>query len=260
MRILKSRSANAYILYDADALCGPVTPELFTKTFWDREDAITGEAPGRGASLFLTPGDHACGTPPEAGWVLRPYKRGGLIAHLSERRYIWTSYLRTRARREFKLTAYLHAQGLAVPQPVGACIWRHGLTYEAALITVRLPDAMTLEACLTTSDDVSYIILRAIGRLIRQAHDIGLDHVDLNARNIMVDAQGKPWLIDLDRCRLHRHGQHWQKRNIERLERSLTRFFPYRAAAVMHEIRQGYRQATRPPSGMLPEKPPRLTE
>lgn len=206
------------------------------------QHAVTGQAPGRGASLFLDPGAHACGEPPEGGWVLRPYKRGGLIAHLSERRYVWTSYFRTRARREFKLNAYLREKGLAVPEPVGACIWRHGVTYEAAFITVRLPGTQTLADCLEASDDVSYVSLRAVGRLIRQAHDLGLDHVDLNARNLLIDPAGKPWLIDLDRCRLRTRGHHWQTRNMERLERSLTRFFPSRAAALMHEIRQGYRQ------------------
>ena len=242
MRILEFQSANAHILYDATALCGPVTPELFTQEFWRNRRAVLGEALGRGTSIFFNPGEYACHSPNE-GWALRSYRRGGLAAKISKRRYIWRGDAYTRAAREFRLTMALYDKGLSVPQPVGACVWRTGFLCEAALITVRIPGAMTLADCIANTDDLSYTSLRALGELIRSAHDIGLDHVDMNARNLLLDAQGKPWIIDLDRCRIRQgHGHHWQTRNLERLERSLTRFAPSRATGLMHEIRQGYRQ------------------
>ncbi|MGM0648706.1 MAG: lipopolysaccharide kinase InaA family protein, partial [Bacteroidota bacterium] len=64
-----------------------------------------------------------------------------------------------------------------------------------------------------------------------------LDHVDLNARNILIDPQHKPWLIDLDRCRLRRPGG-WQNANLNRLERSLHKFNP---SVSVTPVLKGYR-------------------
>lgn len=188
---------------------------------------MLGEAPGRGASLFLdVDGKH---------WVLRPYRRGGLIARLSRARYLWTGLERSRAFHEMRLTAELYARGLAVPRPVAAGVTRHGLTYEAALITERIPGARTL-AELLQEDEADETLLREVGATIRRFHDVGLDHVDLNARNLLVDANRQVWLIDLDRCRLRREGR-WQRANLERLGRSLEKLD---AESALHLIYQGY--------------------
>ncbi|ERS81894.1 hypothetical protein Q671_03290 [Halomonas sp. PBN3] len=167
--------------------------------------------------------------------MLRPYRRGGLVARLSERRYLWTGLERTRAFRELRLTAELLDQGLPVPRPVAAGVTRHGLTYEATLITVRLPGARAL-ASLLKNGQADDALLQRVGATIRRFHDAGLDHVDLNVRNLLVDDGGKVWLIDLDRCRLRPHGA-WKARNLERLGRSLEKFG---AAEAMEAIQLGY--------------------
>ncbi len=155
------------------------------------------------------------------------------MARFCESRYVWTGAERSRAFRELRLTAHLHEQGLPVPRPIGACVWRHGLAYEAALITVRLPGARTLAESLAQADNA---LLERIGATVRRFHDAGLDHVDLNARNLLIDADDCPWMIDLDRCRLRRPGA-WREANLERLERSLAKFG---AAQAMTAIRRGY--------------------
>ena len=87
MRLAALRQKNGLILHDADSLCdAPGThqmdPALFTTEYWREQGLIVGEAPGRGSSLFLQ------ATPTEQ-WVLRPYRRGGMAAKLSEKRYLW---------------------------------------------------------------------------------------------------------------------------------------------------------------------------
>ena len=239
MGLATYRAGKVFILYDAARLCDaaaevPPGPQLVDPGHWRSQGRVTGEAPGRGASLFLDAG---------AGrqWVLRPYRRGGLIARLSAARYLWPGLEQTRAFRELRLTADLHRRGLPVPTPVAAAVTRHGLTYEAALITERIPGARALASRLetdTTDDD----LLRRAGTTIRRFHDAGLDHVDLNARNLLVDEEGKVWLIDLDRCRLRPRGS-WQAANLARLERSLVKFG---AADAMAPIRRGYEDASSP--------------
>ena len=185
-------------------------PALFTTEYWREQGLIVGEAPGRGSSLFLQ------ATPTEQ-WVLRPYRR-------------------TRAFQELRLTAALFEQGLPVPRPVAGCVTRYGLTYEAALITVRITGAKAL-AELLVNDQADEALLHRVGVMIRHFHQTGLDHVDLNARNILIDSTGTPWLIDLDRCRLRAEGK-WQEGNLDRLERSVNKFTE---APLMPVIYHGYR-------------------
>ena len=232
MHLATCRTGKVFILYDADSVCDAnltpqITPQLFTPAHWREQGRVVGEAPGRGSSLFLDAGT--------AQWVLRPYRRGGLVARLARQRYLWMGLERTRAFRELRLTAELYARGLPVPRPVAAAITRHGLAYEAALITVRIRGARSLADRLIegiASDE----LLEAVGRTIRRFHDNGLDHVDLNARNLLVDAQEQVWLIDLDRCRLRTPGS-WQEANLRRLDRSLAKFGAGEAGAT---IRRGY--------------------
>lgn len=236
MRLATFRTGKVSILYDADSLCDagpvpqtgpPIPPQAFDPDHWRREGRVVGEAPGRGASLFLDAGREQ--------WVLRPYRRGGLIARISTSRYLWTGLERTRAFRELCLTAELYSRGLPVPRPVAAAVTRHGVTYEAALITVRLPGARALATRLSGEANHEPL-LETVGATVRRFHDAGLDHVDLNARNLLVDERDRVWLIDLDRCRLRAPGA-WQATNLERLQRSLVKFD---AAAAMAAIRRGY--------------------
>jgi len=238
-----------------------MTPDWFMPSFWREHDAVTGEAPGRGASLFLDvcrlpaelQPDNTTATPARR-WALRPYRRGGLIAKLASQRYLYTGLERTRAFAELRLTERLYRQGLPVPEPVGACVWRHGLTYEAALITVLIPgarafadDLIALEAQhLPDGAELPEALLRlfdATGHAIRAVHDAGLEHVDLNARNLLIDESERVYVIDLDRCQLHAEAPtdaRWRESNLSRLGRSLARFTPTHHAACLARIRSAY--------------------
>lgn len=232
MRLATCRTGKSVILYDAHSVCDAnsapqLGPALLDPDAWRRLGRVLGEAPGRGASLFLDAGN--------AEWVLRRYRRGGLVARLSKRRYLWSGLERTRAFREFHLTTRLYAQGLPVPRPVAAGVRRHGLTYEAALLTERIPGARALAERLLAGEGDDDLLHR-VGATIRRFHDAGLDHVDLNARNLLVDAQGQVWLIDFDRCRLRRPGR-WRERNLDRLARSLAKL---EALPAMTPLRRGY--------------------
>jgi 3-deoxy-D-manno-octulosonic acid kinase len=234
MRLAALRQGNNLILHDADSLCDAATshqpdPALFSAEYWRSRDLVVGEAPGRGSSLFLQ-------ASPEEQWVLRPYRRGGLVAKLSQKRYFWLGAERTRGFQEMRLTANLFEQCLPVPRPIATCVVRHGLSYEAALITQRITGAKAL-AELIVSHLADEALLQRVGAMIRRFHRAKLDHVDLNARNILVDANGTPWLIDLDRCRLRQPGK-WQSANLERLERSIHKFD---SSLSISSILQGYR-------------------
>ncbi|MCM2129326.1 3-deoxy-D-manno-octulosonic acid kinase [Larsenimonas rhizosphaerae] len=229
MRLQISRKANTAILYDAER-APQIEPDWFMPEWWENQQAITGRAPGRGESLFLSREDQQ--------WVLRPYRRGGLIGRVVREHYVWTRLEATRAFRECRLTARLQQAGLPVPAPVGACVWRHGLTYRAALLTVRISGAHALATCLEEGR-ADHALLHDVGRMIRRFHDHGLDHVDLNARNILIDEAHTPWLIDLDRCQL-RAGERFKARNLERLSRSFEKFAGTHSQRLYTALLHGY--------------------
>jgi 3-deoxy-D-manno-octulosonic acid kinase len=63
---------------------------------------------------------------------------------------------------------------------------------------------------------------QVIGETLREFHDHGVDHSDLNVRNILIDDDGCVFLIDFDKGRLRGPGS-WKAANLNRLQRSLRK-------------------------------------
>lgn len=166
---------------------------------------------GRGRVAFVELG--------EQQWAVRRYRRGGWLGRLVEDRYLWTGAERSRAFSEWRMLARLYAAGLPVPRPVAAGWRRHGLFYTAELVTLRIPGAAPLSARLAEGAEVDW---RAIGRTLADFHALGACHADLNAHNILLDEDGRAWLLDFDRGGFRAPGR-WQQQNLARLERSLRK-------------------------------------
>ncbi len=210
----KRTSDGQYLLHETGSTAG-ASPEWFEPAHWQALGAVTGQAPGRGQTLFLDT---------EAGpLVLRHYLRGGLMARLSRDRYLWLRAERTRSVRELRLMAALFDQGLPVPRPVAARAWRHGLTGSADILLRFLPGTRTLADLLSEAPLASGTWAQ-VGACIARFHQAGLDHADLNARNILIHPEQGVYLIDFDNSRLRPPAQTWQSANLERLLRSLNKF------------------------------------
>jgi tRNA A-37 threonylcarbamoyl transferase component Bud32 len=83
---------------------------------------------------------------------------------------------------------------------------------------------------------------RAIGSAIARLHAAGVDHADLNAHNILLDAGQGVSIVDFDRGRI-RTGGAWQQGNLRRLRRSLAKISrglpPLRITAQSWDALQG---------------------
>lgn len=213
------------ILCDA-AIARQVAPEWFDPAHWgDRAQAVG--SGGRGGAWFVEgPFGHA---------VLRRYLRGGLVARFNRDLHLWRGTERVRSFAEFRLARELRGEGVPVPAPVAACYLRQGPAYRAAILVERLCDVASL-ADLAKADDGS-APWEAAGELIARCHRGGLDHVDLNAHNILFGADGRGWVIDLDRCRRRLPETGWRSRNLARLERSLLKI---RGARPEAEVRADF--------------------
>ncbi|QOC21729.1 3-deoxy-D-manno-octulosonic acid kinase [Wenzhouxiangella sp. AB-CW3] len=198
------------ILYDPERVTA-IAPEWLDPSFWRLRRDVVDELGGRGQALHLA-------TPAGAA-VLRRYLRGGQAARLSRDRFLFSGYERSRALREWRVLALLRARGLPVPAPLMASCERSGPTYRAGLLTELLPETVCLAdvAGQLASDD-----WQRLSRVLREFFDAGLVHADLNARNILIDAAGRWYLIDFDRARLHDRPVRGD-RMLARLHRSLVK-------------------------------------
>ena len=117
----------------------------------------------------------------------------------------------------------MHAAGLRVPAPLGALCERSGPFYRGALMTRRIEPARPLPERFT-DDNFDWA---RIGAGLRQFHEAGVNHADLNARNILVhDETGEAWLLDFDRSFFSPDSPVNGQGNLARLRRSLDKLWP----------------------------------
>ena len=209
---LELRIACGAMLYDASRMDQP-DPDAFERDHWRARGALDEVAGGRGTVAFV----HDTGR----RWVLRHYRRGGLVARLLDDTYFYTGAARTRAHAEFRLLRRLREWNLPVPVPVAARYQRAGLVYRADLLTEELPTRLTLAQALA-SGPLETATWRAIGRCIAGLHSRGVQHADLNAHNLLLGADGEVYVLDFDRGRVRARGA-WEDRVLARLRRSLDK-------------------------------------
>lgn len=208
------RSGRSYgaIVFDRERL-RQVDAALFDPGYWAGRARPVGDG-GRGSAWFVDA--------PFGATVLRHYRRGGLVARVSADRYLWTGSQRTRSFAEFRLMRRLRAEGLPVPHALAACYLRNGLGYRAAILMERIEGVRSLaDRALVAGEGAPW---EEVGRMIARFHRAGLDHADLNAHNILIDANGHCWLIDFDRGQIRILATGWRERNLRRLKRSLLKY------------------------------------
>lgn len=208
--ICVTHEAPRHLIHDAASL--PKFPtDFFTPEYW-RAHGAREQRGGRNSVWFLQTA--------EGDWVLRHYRRGGLIGRWVDDRYVWLGAERSRAFREWRLLAELHARGLPVPRPLAAQVRHEGCFYRADLVTWRIADAAPLSSRLKQAAMPASSWHRLGGTLARFARE-DVAHADLNAHNILCRGD-EFFLIDFDRGRLHAPGQ-LRRHSLPRLRHSLQK-------------------------------------
>lgn len=183
---------------------------------FSQSDRLLGSSKGRGTTWFLN-------TEQELGVnsVLRHYYRGGLFGKFVKDRYFFQSNEKTRAMQELRLLEQLYQWHLPVPRPIAIKIKRQCCFYQTDILLEKIADTRDLSQYLQTQR-LTPAQYQQIGLLIRQLHDHQVHHSDLNIHNILIDSQGKFWLIDFDKCQIQQ-GNDWKQGNLDRLLRSFNK-------------------------------------
>lgn len=191
-------------------------PRLFNLDWLRKNQLITQEsAQGRGLTAHFRFDDTAL--------VLRRYRRGGFVRHLTQDQFIWTGLERSRPYAEFSLLLELSRLGLPSPRPYACEVVRSGLFYRGSLIMHEIPNATTLADTLSKRE-VTDTEWTALGVCLRRFHDASVYHSDLNAHNVLLGEKDAMFLIDFDKSRIRPgHGRGWKLSTLNRLQRSILK-------------------------------------
>ena len=187
--------------------------ETLTAALFDQEGCTPTSMGGRGTLLRFT---FAGGT-----GLIRKCLRGGLLRNLTKDAF----FAINRPLQELKLHAALYEAALPVPAPLGV-VWRKsGFWYRGAVATQELPAQNLLEYLQSPRVHATPSILQKCGSLIRDMHDLGVFHPDLQIRNILVSMDATlVYLIDFDKAKRYRRLSDSQRsRNLLRLKRSFVK-------------------------------------
>lgn len=169
--------------------------------------------------------------------VVRGYRRGGLAG-------LVLPDIFNDARRpvnELALTEKGRASGVPLPEIIGLQLkWVLPFFYRAKIVVKKIAETVTLEEMLFSlvkeagNRKELYIkktnLIASLVKAIRQLHNAGINHRDLNIRNILIKRAGldfTAYIIDLDKssCEFSAKGLALDKRidNLIRLNRSLDK-------------------------------------
>jgi 3-deoxy-D-manno-octulosonic acid kinase len=204
LRLLREGRRQAWVLAAEVAHVGPA----LLRGTGCVEDPGTGRAPVQRFPLSQGEG------------ILRTYHRGGLARHVLPDGYFFS----LRPLKEFLVHRRAYALGLAVPRPLGVCWERRGGVLRGCIATQALPGP-TLYAAIAGDPAGASDVLRATGQVVRQLHDAGIWHADLQVRNVLLTPEG-PHLIDFDQARATAGlDDRARARNLLRFRRSLDKNF-----------------------------------
>ena len=200
---------------------------------WDRRTGDQETRAGRGATATLELG----GGP---RLRLKQLRRGGALAALWRERFLGSRRLLDNLRIPLEAAR----RGVATPLPVVLLVVQgpRGL-FRGWLGTEEVEEATDLASLFGDGRTPQPEELESAMSVVRQMHDVGLDHRDLNLGNLLLQradaAVPRAWVCDLDGARLLNGplGFEPRQRALRRLERSYVKVCA--PGAPSDEIRDG---------------------
>lgn len=208
-------------------------------------------------------------TPGGVRWAVRHYQRGGAVASLLGDRYARIG--EPRPFRELRLGRTLEELEVPTPAHIGAAVYPAGPFYRGDLVTRFVPDSRDLAAVLfpgltldTTAGEAGKtaetaengeaaetrpavdpaVAMESAGRLIRLLHDRGVNHPDLNLKNVLLAGDPvRALILDLDRATLQaRLPARARHRMLDRFWRSARKWETQTGRPLDRRVREAFRE------------------
>jgi 3-deoxy-D-manno-octulosonic acid kinase len=130
--------------------------------------------------------------------VVKHYRRGGMIRHFVKDTYV--GFGKSRSRREYEMLETVRRLGVLSPEPL---VWaiRGRLIYKAYLVTGRIEGHRSLSDMGSGKKEPCRVAVENAAGQIRLLIENRIYHVDLHPGNVLVDKEGKVYLIDFDKAR-----------------------------------------------------------
>jgi 3-deoxy-D-manno-octulosonic acid kinase len=131
--------------------------------------------------------------------VIKYYARGGFIRYLVKRRYL--RWGKTRCQIEYELLEKVRDLGLSAPEPI-AYAYRGGLFYKGWLVTKKIKEQQTLAELSCIDEEHAHIVMKELINQVSALIKNNVFHADLHPGNVLVDSDGRVFLLDFDRARI----------------------------------------------------------
>ncbi|MEW6359770.1 MAG: lipopolysaccharide kinase InaA family protein [Planctomycetota bacterium] len=200
---------------------------IFLRT--DREEDILRERDEAKAAECLSGRGAVRAYPMKNGgrMVVRPCRRGGFLGRIVSDLFLGCG----RVVREIAAAEHGQAGGAPTARILGArCDRVAGPLMRAEIITDEIPDSCDLiRYCESAQARAGFpgkrALIPAIAQAVRRMHDAGIAHADLHLKNVLIDKQGRAYVIDLDKAAILRPVQtRTRMGNLLRLDRSIRKW------------------------------------
>lgn len=131
--------------------------------------------------------------------VVKPYRRGGFMRHLTKRYYL--KFGPTRCQQEFELLQTARKLGINAPEPV-AFAYCGRLYYTGWLITRSILQPESLVQLANTDGAAAQRVMPSVIEQVSKLIEHRILHADLHPGNVIVDKDGRAFIIDFDKGRI----------------------------------------------------------
>ena len=205
------------MIYQEPSILVKLSEKHFSDEFWVTKKGYRKLENGRGTSIVFNLEDNK--------YVLRRFLRGGLIANFLYDRYLWLGLSRSRVFNEFLILEHAQKEQVLVPKFVAYHLERRGFFYSQSIITQFIENRGTLAEVLNRRE-LSRAEWKSLADSIKAMHKASINHVDLNANNILYGNNDRFYIIDFDKAQVMPDKNRWPKKNVDRLLRSLQKESP----------------------------------
>lgn len=129
--------------------------------------------------------------------VVRTLQHGGALRHITGDAFACTG----RSIREIETSTVLRRNHIPTPEVLALRLIKKGAFYHITVLTKLVPNATDLLTYLESPGRDYKKILSDTGHVIRRMHELKIFHADLHLKNILLDRDLCPWIIDLDKAR-----------------------------------------------------------